>query len=328
MNFAASDRTAALQHETFIGRVRPHRDGGPRKMNTCLGLFLKHEMIQLGAIIEMQFRNDIVEARAAFGRDMGLDQGGACAFSHHHQMARLYHERAVAGRGDGNQVHRFVEDDPVTNEHRQAITQKGRVQRCHGHFVQANDPAQIGLQPCRGGCHQVFQSGDQNIIGQTIERAEIGAKTPVHHDHTIGGQLSHQLVGQRGQTDRRSAIGQPKCFISQCTQVGVAPVFVHGVLVNLECHRHPLRLAGVHRSSPLQIRPDWRRPRAPDPDRAAYVRFRPASGRILKEFGIAVFFQLVRQLLAAGFHDPALGEHMHMVRHDVFQQSLIMGDDQ
>ena len=43
---------------------------------------------------------------------------------------------------------------------------------------------------------------------------------------------------------------------------------------------------------------------------------------------VAALFEFERQLLAAAAHDPAAGHHMHRVRHDIFEQALIMGDDE
>src|SRR5262249_54268687 len=41
---------------------------------------------------------------------------------------------------------------------------------------------------------------------------------------------------------------------------------------------------------------------------------------------IALGLELQRELLAAGPHDAALGKHMHDVRHDVVEQTLVVGD--
>ena len=54
----------------------------------------------------------------------------------------------------------------------------------------------------------------------------------------------------------------------------------------------------------------------------------PISGHRLIEFGVAIFFQLQRQFLAAGALNPAMRQHMHLIGHDVIQQPLVMGDDQ
>src|SRR6266516_7015991 len=50
------------------------------------------------------------------------------------------------------------------------------------------------------------------------------------------------------------------------------------------------------------------------------------SGRLGLVFGVAARLQLQRQILAAGLHDPALGEHVHYVGHDVVQQALVVRD--
>ena len=44
--------------------------------------------------------------------------------------------------------------------------------------------------------------------------------------------------------------------------------------------------------------------------------------------GVASCFQLQRKLWAAGADDPAAGQDVHTVRHDVIEQSLIVGDHQ
>src|SRR5712691_3702411 len=50
------------------------------------------------------------------------------------------------------------------------------------------------------------------------------------------------------------------------------------------------------------------------------------SGRLGLVFGVAARLQLQRQILAAGLHDPALGEHVHHVGHDVVEQTLVVRD--
>ena len=44
--------------------------------------------------------------------------------------------------------------------------------------------------------------------------------------------------------------------------------------------------------------------------------------------GIALGFQFMRQLRATGTDDATAGQHVHMIRHDVVEQTLIMRDDQ
>src|SRR6266852_2196427 len=50
------------------------------------------------------------------------------------------------------------------------------------------------------------------------------------------------------------------------------------------------------------------------------------SCRLFPVLRVAAGVELQRQLLAAGFHDAALGEDVHHVRHDVIEQALIVRD--
>src|SRR5229473_1919155 len=50
------------------------------------------------------------------------------------------------------------------------------------------------------------------------------------------------------------------------------------------------------------------------------------SRRLFLIGGIALGFELERQLLAAGTHDAALREHVHDVGHDVVEEPLVMGN--
>src|SRR6202521_584871 len=50
------------------------------------------------------------------------------------------------------------------------------------------------------------------------------------------------------------------------------------------------------------------------------------SRRLGLELGVAARLEVERQILAAGFHDAAFGEHVHDVGHDVVEQPLVMRD--
>src|SRR5688572_25963044 len=42
---------------------------------------------------------------------------------------------------------------------------------------------------------------------------------------------------------------------------------------------------------------------------------------------VSLRFELERELLAARLHDPSAAQHVHVVGHDVVEESLVVGDD-
>src|SRR6266446_5586099 len=55
--------------------------------------------------------------------------------------------------------------------------------------------------------------------------------------------------------------------------------------------------------------------------------FMSCLDRLGLELGISACFEIERELLAPGLHDPALGEDVHHVGHDVIEKALVVGDD-
>src|SRR5262249_3923799 len=59
---------------------------------------------------------------------------------------------------------------------------------------------------------------------------------------------------------------------------------------------------------------------------SARITTSAGSRRLGLELGVAARLELERELLAAGLHDAALGEHVHDVGHDIIEQALIVRD--
>src|SRR5260221_361329 len=55
--------------------------------------------------------------------------------------------------------------------------------------------------------------------------------------------------------------------------------------------------------------------------------FIATSRRLVLVLRVARGFELQRQRLGPGLHDAALGEHMHHVRDDIIEQTLVVRDD-
>src|SRR5215207_297123 len=91
------------------------------------------------------------------------------------------------------------------------------------------------------------------------------------------------------------------------------------------------------------MRPTWRCAATPvrrpgccgtprSPQRRSRVSLRPATWLCPRSAhgidpAVALVFEFQRQFLAARLYDAAVAEHVHEVRHNVVEQTLVVGDD-
>ena len=105
----------------------------------------------------------------------------------------------------------------------------------------------------------------------------------------------------------------------QRTQVGVFPRLDVPTRQPAMAQR---RRPGAHSA------PSWIHAGHAAPGTAPRCCRRSRSRRLRDQVGVALGLELPRQLRTAAAHDAARRHHVHMVRHDVVEQPLVMGDDQ
>ncbi len=241
-------------------------------------------------------------------------------------------------------MHRLIEGAALGEAQDDAAGHQRRVQGDDGIGRSAGLPQHL-LEP-RCGLLQSVGERDDFDVGrlQAREVGKIGAKLPVDEDQPIGGKRGDAGGERMG----KLVLAETPCLPD--VPVGRLPSAANGD----RCISKPPPDGGADRACRKSRWPggEARRPicrAAPGSVVSAAVkasrnacsarvwncltgnsmlRGLATGGLVAAKLGVTGLLELERELGAAGAGDPAAGEHMHPVRHDIVEQPLVMGDDE